>query len=75
MEDQVWMDELNMICREDSLYQHWLARAEELEPAFELLRGVLSEGQRETLDQYIMACEELDHVRKVLAYQLGRRSF
>ena len=71
MEDR-WVEELDQMCRGDNWYQLWLARVEELEPAYEQVRVLLEETQREALDQYVMACEELDHARVVLSYQLGR---
>jgi len=72
MEVQSWVDELDQMCQKDEWYQLWLARVEKLEPAYEQVRGFLDEAQREALDQYIMACEELDHARQLLSYQLGR---
>ena len=71
MEDR-WMEELDQICRKDAWYQLWLARVEELEMSYEQVRGILDKTQKESLDRYIMACEELDHARIALAYQLGR---
>lgn len=67
MEEKIRMEQLEELCRKDSWYQQCLRKAEQLEPAFEQLRSSLDEGQREILDQYLMACEELDHARLLLA--------
>ena len=73
MNDQIWMQELDQMCRRDLQYQIWLKKAKELEPAYEQLRRSLAEEQREILDQYLMVCEEMDHTRQTLAYHLGSR--
>lgn len=72
MEEQNWEEELNQMCREDDRYQLGLASVEGWEAAYEQTRALLGEEQREILDQYVIACEELDHARQILAYQLGR---
>lgn len=72
MEEKSWQEMLDGMCREDRWYQQWLERAKELEPAYEQIREKLPEEQNQILDQYIMACEEMDYVRQLLAYQLGR---
>ena len=73
MEEQAWAEEMLQLCRKNEWYQQWLQKAKDLEPGYEQIRGNLSEEQREILDRYIMACEEMDHIRQILAYQLGKR--
>lgn len=72
MDEQNWMDALERMCGEDTWYQHWLTKAKELEPAYEQLREKLAEEDRQLLDRYLMACEEMDNTRQRLAYKLGR---
>lgn len=72
IEDQIWVEELNKMCREDDRYQLWLAKVTELEPVYEQMRELLAQKQREVLDQYIIACEELDYTRQGLSYRLGK---
>ena len=72
MDERTWLDALEQMCREDDWYRQWLKKATELEPAYERIREKLNEADREILDQYIMACEEMDNTRQLLAYKLGR---
>lgn len=73
MDEQNCIDALEQMCREDDWYQQWLNKAKALEPAYERIREKLAEADREILDQYIMACEEMDNTRQLLAFELGMR--
>lgn len=73
MEEQAWTEEVTQLCLRHEWYQRCLEKAKKLEPVYEQIRENLTEEQREFLDQYIMACEEMDHIRQMLAYQLGKR--
>lgn len=67
-----WTQELAIKAAQDKHYQNCLQEVQELEEMFLRLREMLSIPQRELLDRYIAACEELDHIMVQLAYQLGR---
>ena len=67
-----WEKKLSAIAAEDERYQNCLKEVWELEERFLRLRDMLSAPQRELLDRYIAACEELDHTTVCLAYQMGR---
>ena len=56
-----WMKELLEFVQEDPEYQEKLEAVKQAEPAFLALREMLTEGQRQVLDEYLSACEELDH--------------
>ena len=67
-----WTQELAIRAAQDEHYQNCLQEVQELEEMYLRLREMLSIPQRELLDRYISACEELDHIMVQLAYQLGR---
>ena len=67
-----WTQELAIKAAQDKHYQNCLQEVQELEELFLRLREMLSTPQRELLDRYISACEELDHARAHLAYRIGR---
>ena len=67
-----WEKELAVRAARDEHYQTCLKEVRELEVLFLRLRDMLSVPQRELLDRYIAACEELDHTTVCLAYQMGR---
>ena len=56
----------------DETYAHYHCLALELEPDFLRLRSSLSEEDRNLLDQYLTACEEMDNALTRIAYALGR---
>lgn len=56
-----WIDLMYAKAGVDPAHQQCLAELEEWEPRFLSLRQRLSEEDRETLDMYISACEELQH--------------
>lgn len=66
-----WQKKLNALCGWDQRYQQSLAHLRELEEDYARLRSRLCRQDRETLDAYLSACEELDHIRTLLAYDLG----
>lgn len=67
-----WEKVLADIAKQDEHYQNCLNEVQELEILFLRLREMLSPTQRELLDRYLSACDELDHAMVRLAYQLGR---
>ena len=72
METREWMEELTDAAREDPAYQACLAEAKRLEPAFLALRDSLSGPQRDILEGYLCACEEMDHALLSLTESLTR---
>lgn len=54
-------DELMDRAKYSSHYQTCLAEVKRLEPAFLALRDSLPEDQRQVLEAYLSACEEMDH--------------
>ena len=69
-----WMNQVTELSKRDPEYQNLLRRLMGLEEDFILLRNSLPPEQREQLDRYISACEELDHRLMQLAYRLGAES-
>ena len=67
-----WTQELDAMAAADECYQNCLKEVQELEELFLRLREMLSTPQRELLDRYISACEELDHAKVHLAYRMGQ---
>ena len=59
--------ELIELAKNDPNYQACLEEMRRWEPAYLALRDALPEMQRRTLENYISACEELDHVLLLLA--------
>ena len=57
-----------------SVYQEKLEEVKRLEPAFLALRDSLPEEQRQILESYLSACEELDHELLCTAVDLLRES-
>ena len=55
------------LAKNDPNYQACLEEMRRWEPAYLALRDALPEMQRRTLENYISACEELDHVLLLLA--------
>ena len=65
------MEKIALASRGDAWYQQCLADLQAKEPAFLAIRETLTEGQQEQLDAYIAACEELEHSKIYIAYELG----
>jgi hypothetical protein len=55
----------------DSLYLEMLRRCERKEVEYHRIMGKLSPIEKEQVDNYIAICEELEHRRTQLAYELG----
>ena len=56
----------------DEWYQQCLAEVKNRETAFLNIREMLAENQREQLDAYVSACEELEHSKIYIAYEIGK---
>ena len=61
------MRELMEFAKNRPEYQQCLEEVRRLEPLYLALRDSLPEMQRRVLEDYISACEELDHVLLLLA--------
>lgn len=66
-----WDKELLAQIKSDINCQQCLAEVARLQPAFDLVRHKLSEADKDTLDLYIAACEELEYSHIYPAYILG----
>lgn len=60
-------DKLLELAKYDPVYQKCLEEVKRLEPLYLALRDSLPEMQRRVLEDYISACEELDHALLLLA--------
>ena len=55
------------LAKEDPHYQACLEEVKRLEPVYLALRDSLPEMQKKVMEEYISACEELDHALVALA--------
>ena len=67
MKEINWYEKLTELARHDHHYQACLAEVKRLEPGFLVLRDSLTGQQRQILDGYLSACEEMDHALLMLA--------
>lgn len=56
----------------DVFYQELLRECEAKSEVYHSIMDVLSETEREQVDEYIGMCEELEHRMTQLAYEIGR---
>ena len=68
--EQTWYEELLECAKGDPAYQACLKTVRNLEPEFLALRNALGEDQRNLLDGYLSACEEMDHALLMVAEQM-----
>lgn len=68
----LWIDEITEHARLDVWYLQCLANVKARETAFLDIRNSLPDEQRQQLDSYIAACEELEHALLPIAYRLGK---
>lgn len=68
-----WMDKVYQLAHTDGWYQECLEDLKRRTPAYEEVLRSLTESQREALEAYIAACEELEHALLPIAYHLGYR--
>ena len=66
-----WENEMRMLAKCDHVHKNAERDIIELEPAFHQIRDKLSEEERDALDLYISACEEINYTYIRSAYQLG----
>ena len=67
-----WINELIQRAAIDHQYQQMLEIVKGKEAKFLNVRNSLSPEQRDIIDDYIAACEELDHILTGIAYTLGK---
>ena len=60
-------ENLMKLAKEDPHYQACLEEVKRLEPVYLTLRDALPEMQKKVMEEYISACEELDHALLALA--------
>ena len=72
MEQTEWMEYLMERAKMDTQYQSCLEEVNRLEPAFLALRDSLSREHQQILDDYLSACEEMDHALLPLAMEAGQ---
>ena len=60
-------EKLLELAKEDPYYQACLEEVKRLEPVYLALRDSLPEMQKKVVEDYISACEELDHALLALA--------
>ena len=64
--------QVNEFLDRDPEYQELLSRQAETEQAFLRILKKLDAQDRQTVEQYISLCEELEYQRTVTAYKCGR---
>lgn len=69
-----WLDAVYARAVQDPWHRECQAEVERLEPVFLRIRARLTVQEREELDQYIAACEELAHSLVYPAYEQGSLS-
>ena len=62
-------EKLMELAKKDPHYQACLEEVMRLEPIYFALRDSLPKIQRKVMEEYISACEELDHALLLLAMQ------
>ena len=62
-------EKLMELAKEDPHYQACLEEIKRLEPVYLALRDALPQMQKKIMEDYISACEELDHALLALALQ------
>ena len=67
MREEIWEKNLLELAKEDSHYQACLEEVKRLEPVYLALRDALPQMQKKVMEDYISACEELDHALLLLA--------
>lgn len=65
-------DLVDGLARADLPYRELYQQAKELEPAFQTLYARLSDAEKEALDGYMCAHENMEYRKSQLAYFLGK---
>ena len=67
MREEIWEKNLLELAKEDPHYQACLEEVKRLEPVYLALSDALPQMQKKVMEDYISACEELDHALLLLA--------
>ncbi len=74
MVDRIRMDKLLDLAWQDPYYQQCLAAVKAAEPAYLRLLEDLPEPRRRAVEDYLSACEEMDHALLTLAWQAAAQN-
>ena len=66
-----WMELLAQLAKKDEWYQECLARMKKKEGEYLEAVKALAPQQHQLIEDYIAACEELEHALLPIAYRLG----
>lgn len=72
MEPYPWLEQLRHMEREDPWRRECLGRVQALTAGYEAACAGLTPSQRQAIEDYIAACEEVEHASVFLAYTLGK---
>ena len=72
MDNYDWQDSLIRRSKLDPWVAECQALVDAMTPGYLAILACLTPGQRETLSDYIAACEEREHSLTLLAYSLGK---
>ena len=64
--------QITRLAESDPWHRRCLEELRRTEPDFLAIRQTLTEAQQEKLDAYISACEELEHSKIYIAFNLGK---
>jgi len=70
----IWEKDLFRRVELDAQYQQQLEEVKKTETEFLKIRHTMPQTHQEILDNYLSACEELDHILTARAYAFGRET-
>ena len=73
-DQEAFVDELARRCLENPWCRKWSREVDNRTPAYAQALETLTPRQREAVEDYIAACEELEYSRSFVAYALGREA-
>ena len=73
-DQEAFVDELARRCLENPWCRKWSREVTNRTPAYAQALETLTPQQREAVEDYIAACEELEYSRSFVAYALGREA-
>ena len=71
-DQEAFVDELARRCLENPWCRKWSREVDNHTPAYAQALETLTPQQREAVEDYIAACEELEYARIFVAYTIGR---
>jgi hypothetical protein len=66
-----WMELVSQFAKSDAWYQACFARMKEKEEKYLEIMDLLTPQQRQAVEDYIAASEEMEHALLPIAYRLG----